>query len=224
MNANAQDNYASTFGVLYSTYMGRPRLSQLVARVVWGGDMRPFYGSMRAIGEVPESGTVIDCPCGAGPAFRQLSPGDSRRYLAVDLSPSMLRRAKKRASKRALDNVEVTQGDATKLDLPDGFADLFLSYWGLHCFEQPDLAIGEAARTLKPGGRLLGTCFVRGTGGRADRLLEPGRSDLGRLVTEPEVERWIRDAGFEVEEIERSGPMLLFDARKLGSASSTIGA
>lgn len=35
------DYYASPFGRAFSAYMERPRLSRLIARTIWGGDVRP---------------------------------------------------------------------------------------------------------------------------------------------------------------------------------------
>ena len=64
---------------------------------LWGGDAKPFYESIRAIGELPEGAVVVDAPCGAGVAFAALSPRQRLRYLALDLSPLMLERARQRA-------------------------------------------------------------------------------------------------------------------------------
>jgi SAM-dependent methyltransferase len=96
------DFYASPFGTAYSAYMERPRLSSLISRAVWGADIKPVYGSMKAVAEVANDGTIVDCPCGAGPALRALRPEAEIRYVAVDLSPSMIRRARKRAQTRSL--------------------------------------------------------------------------------------------------------------------------
>jgi SAM-dependent methyltransferase len=208
------DYYASPFGVAFSAYMERPRLSRLIARTFWGSDIRPYYASMAAVARVPEGGTIVDCPCGAGPAFRGLEPGQAVRYLAVDLSPSMLRRAGQRADARALSRVECAQGDATAIPLADDSADLFLSYWGLHCFNDPAAALGEAARVLKPGGRLVGSTFVLGGSRRRGRLLvKPGRGDFGDPGTAEDTVRWLDEAGFADPETQTSGSMLFFDAR-----------
>jgi SAM-dependent methyltransferase len=208
------DYYASPFGVAFSAYMERPRLSRLIARTFWGSDVRPYYESMAAVAQVPDGGTIVDCPCGAGPAFRALRPGQQVRYLAVDLSPSMLRRARKRADARSLSQVEVVAGDATRIPLPDDSADLFLSYWGLHCFDNPAAALREAGRILGPGGRLVGSAFVLGGGNRRGRLLvKPGRGDFGNPGTADDVVRWLDEAGFAEPRIQTSGSMLYFDAR-----------
>jgi SAM-dependent methyltransferase len=129
----------------------------------------------------------------------------------------MLLRARKRAQARELTSVEFVEGNATDLPMPPGSADLFLSYWGLHCFDDPAAALAEAARVLKPGGRLVGSCFVRGSDTLRQRLLvRPGSGDFGQVGTEPEVRAWLVAAGFEVSSASRSGPMLFYDARLSG--------
>ena len=208
------DFYASSFGATYSAYMERPRLSRLIGRLVWGGDSGPYYESMRAIGEVPDGGTVVDCPCGAGPALRAVRPDGSVRYVAIDLSRSMIRRAGKRAEARNLTNVELIKADATEIPLPPDSADLFLSFWGLHCFDDPQGALAEAARVLKPDGRLIGASFVAGRESLRQRLLiRSGSGDFGQVGTQPEIEAWLGVAGFDLTTAQRSGPMLFFAAR-----------
>jgi SAM-dependent methyltransferase len=212
----ARDHYASPFGAAFSAYMERPRLSRAIGRLFWGIDMKPFYESMTATEEVTEGGMIVDCPCGAGPALRTFRPDARIRYLAVDLSPSMLRRARARARARGLANVEFVEADATDLPVPDGSADLFLSYNGLHCFDDPAAALAEAGRVLKPGGLLVGCCFVRGTGGfRARLLLRPHSGDFGPIGTETEVREWLRGGGFQVLSARLSGPMLFFEATRV---------
>lgn len=207
------DFYASPFGVAYSTYMERPRLSRLIGRTVWGGDSKRYYESMGAVAEVADGGTIIDCPCGAGPALRALRPDAAIRYIAVDPSPSMIARARKRAQARGLSDVEFIEADATNLPVPPHSADLFLSFWGLHCFEEPAAALAEAARVLKPGGHLVGCCFLRGDDSfRQRRLIRSGSGDFGRVGTRAEVEAWLAAADFEVSSVGLSGPMLFFDA------------
>ena len=223
-SVSQDDYYASLFGAAFSAYMERPRLSGFISRIFWGADIRPYYTQMSAIGEVPDGGTIVDCPCGAGPALRGLHPAQRVRYLAVDLSPSMLRRAGKRARARRLTAVEPLEASATDIPLPAEGADLFLSLWGLHCFEDPLAALGEASRVLKPGGRLVGSCFVLGGNNLRSRLLlKPHTGDFGPIGTEAEFDVWLKRAGFERIAKQRSGPMLFFEARATADARKGVG-
>ena len=154
------DFYASPLGAAYSAYMERPRFSRRIGRLLWGGDTRPYYESMAAVGEVADGATIVDCPCGAGPALRALEPGRDVRYIAADFSPAMLGRARRRAEQRRLsDRIEFVEAKAEDLPLDASSADLFLSYWGLHCYPDPrgrdrrGRARAQAPRP--PGGRDL---------------------------------------------------------------------
>lgn len=212
------DFYASPLGAAYSAYMERPRVSSPISRIVWGGDTRPYYASMAAAAEVPTGGTIVDCPCGAGPAMRAM-PAEVD-YVGVDFSPSMLRRARERAARRGLTKVELVEADAAAIPLPAGFADLFISFWGLHCFPDPAAALLEAARILGPDGRLVGSCFLRGRDTLRQRLfIRPNVGDFGPLGTQAETEAWLADAGFDLTSMQRSGPFLFFEARKRTYAS-----
>ncbi len=208
-----EDFYASPLGAAYSAYMERPWLSSRISPVIWGGDTKPYYASMAAAGEVPEGGTIVDCPCGAGPAMRAIPPGIS--YVGVDLSPSMLRRARERAAARGLADAELIEADAAAIPLPADHADLLFSFWGLHCFPDPAAALREAARILKPGGRLVGSSFLRGRETLRQRFfIRPNVGDFGPLGTQAEIESWLSDAGLDLTSANRSGPFLFFEARK----------
>jgi SAM-dependent methyltransferase len=209
----ARDFYASPFGIAYAAYMERPRIGRRVARVVWSGDTAPYYESMRAVAEVPRGGTIVDCPCGAGPALRELDPEQDVHYIGADLSPSMLRRIRKRAAARGISGIELHHADAAELPLADDAADLFLSYWGLHCFDDPVAAVAEMARVTKPGGRLVGSSFVHARDTLRQRLLiRPGLGDFGPMGTEEEIRGWLEEAGFRPRSWKRGGSMLYFDA------------
>jgi ubiquinone/menaquinone biosynthesis C-methylase UbiE len=214
----AGDFYDSAFGRAYSAYMERPWLSRIVSRVVWGGDLAPYYERMAAVAELPDGATVVDCPCGAGPVFRAVPVGKRLRYLAVDLSPSMLARAGERAEARGI-AAEFIRADAANVGLPGGSADLFLSFWGLHCFDDPAAALAEMCRIVKPGGRLLGATFVRERGLRGRLLIRDGSGDFGRVGTVAEMDGWIEEAGFSAE-LQIEGPMLYFDAHRVAFSPS----
>jgi hypothetical protein len=85
-------------------------------------------------------------------------------------------------------------------------------YWGLHCFPEPRAAIEEAARVLRPGGRLVGCCFVRGNSLRQRLQLRPHTTDFGSRCTEPELLEWLAQAGLRDVSSRRSGLFMFFNA------------
>jgi SAM-dependent methyltransferase len=205
--------FGGRFGAVYAAYMERPWLGRAISRLVWGSDLRPYYRSMEAIGTLPPGSTVVDVPCGAGPAFRAIRPDQDVRYLAGDLSPRMLALAQRNARRRGLAQVELFEADAQELPLDPDLAELFLSYFGLHCLQDPARALAEAHRCLRPGGLIVGASIVSGPRLRQRLLVRPDRGAFGRVETAAGLERRLAEGGFEEIELERNGLIAYFRAR-----------
>jgi len=189
-------------------------LMQAIGRLVWGIDSSILYESMEPIARVPAGATIVDVPCGGGVAFRALSPGQDVRYLAADLSPKMLRRAERRAKARSLEQVELLVADMTDLPFADGEVDLLLSYSGLHMVPEPEKAVAEMARCLKPGGQLIGTTFLADAGRRARALFRAGSYSGHPLPPSREDLRAWLEAGFERPTIGPEAGFTAFGGRK----------
>lgn len=185
---------AGPFGAFYDFYIERPRLMQAIGRTVWGIDPSVLYASMLPIEEAGAGAVIADVPCGGGVAFRALSPDQQVRYVAVDLCPKMLRRARRRAERRSLRQVQTVKADMVDLPFADEEVDLFLSFSGLHMIPEPDRAVAEIARCLKPGGEVVGTTFLSDGSRRAraafklgsfrGHALPPDRARLRDWLTE----------------------------------------
>jgi ubiquinone/menaquinone biosynthesis C-methylase UbiE len=196
---------------VYDFCIERGRLMRPLARVIWGADLAPLYSTMAVIGMAGAGETILDVPCGGGVAFRALRPGQDVRYIAGDISQQMLARAKQRAGERRLDQVEFVLADMENLPFADGIADLFLSYSGLHMLEDPESAVREIGRCLKPGGKLVGCTFVREGALRQRALFRAGES-LGHPAP-PRAEnlhRWLSDAGIADTAIEPARGFVVF--------------
>jgi len=96
--------------------------------------------------------TVADLGCGTGFLASQLAPWVAR-IDAVDRESSMLDAARKRLA--AYDNIYFHQGDVIDVPLPDQSVDMALALLLLHHIDDPLLVVQQAARILRPGGRLL---------------------------------------------------------------------
>jgi ArsR family transcriptional regulator len=95
---------------------------------------------------------VGDLGCGTGQATDALAPC-VRTVIAVDESAAMLQAARRRL--RACANVELRRGSLEDLPIDDAALDAALCVLVLHHLPEPARALAEAARVLRPGGRLL---------------------------------------------------------------------
>src|SRR5205823_2073809 len=132
-----------------------------LARLLWGTEGRPLYAAVDAIEKLPPGAAVLDVPCGGGWAFRALRPERGLRYVGVDVSPGMLRRARARADRRRLGQIELVEADIERMPFEDAGFDLCVCLNGLHCVDDPPAAVREIARCLSPVGRLVGHVVVR---------------------------------------------------------------
>jgi len=96
--------------------------------------------------------TVGDLGCGTGHAASALAPF-VQRVIAVDRSGEMLQAARRRL--RGCANVEVRRGELESLPIGDAELDAATLLLVLHHLSGPADALREAARVLKPGGRIL---------------------------------------------------------------------
>jgi ubiquinone/menaquinone biosynthesis C-methylase UbiE len=96
--------------------------------------------------------TVGDLGCGTGQLTAALAPF-VRHVIAVDASAAMLQAAKKRL--HGFENVELRRGDLETLPIDDGRLDAATLGLVLHHLPEPDRALADVARVLKPRGRLL---------------------------------------------------------------------
>jgi len=143
---------------------------------MWGTDIRPMFTDIERLADVPVGALALDVPCGGGLAFRGLRTGRAVRYVAADISPYMLQRARREAGRRGVqDAIEFVEADVTALQFADASFDLCVTYNGLHCLPDPRAALGELVRVLRPGGTLRGTSCVTGRGPRQDALIAMSR-------------------------------------------------
>lgn len=102
---------------------------------------------------------VLELACGTGQFTAPLCAA-ARSWTATDYSPRMLAKAKRRAKATGLC---FAVQDATKLDYADASFDAVVIGNALHIMPDPDGALREIRRVLKPGGRLFAPTFVRGS-------------------------------------------------------------
>jgi SAM-dependent methyltransferase len=113
---------------------------------------------------------VLDIGCGAGQSVLQLADmvGPSGKVIGVDIAPSLLDLARRRAQGRS--HVGFIEGDAMTLDLPTDSIDCLFSRFGVMAFRDPVAAFANFRRMLKASGRLAFVCWQSLEDNELDRL------------------------------------------------------
>jgi len=106
-----------------------------------------------AIGPAPIQ-TLLDLGTGTGRMLELLGPL-AARAAGIDQSPQMLNIARVRIERAGLRHVQLRQGDIYAAPVEPDCYDLVIMHQVLHYLDDPLRAIREAARALRPGGRLL---------------------------------------------------------------------
>jgi ArsR family transcriptional regulator len=142
-------------------------------------------------------GRLIDIGTGTGRMI-ELFARHATSALGIDRSSEMLRLARAKIGERGLANTELRQADLYALPLADAGADVAILHHVLHFAQQPGAAIGEAARVLSPGGRLLIADFAPHD--REELRALDAHTRLG--FSDAQIEGWFATAGLVPARIE----------------------
>ena len=96
----------------------------------------------------------VDLGTGTGAVLRRFS-SRAQQSIGIDSSRDMLAMARVNLEAAGIRNSQVRHGEIYALPFPDGFSDFVTIHQVLHFLEDPVRALGEAARILSPGGRLM---------------------------------------------------------------------
>ncbi|NIJ31922.1 class I SAM-dependent methyltransferase [Sphingomonas oligoaromativorans] len=167
-----------------------------------------FRQGRRAAIDVAEriGGRILEVGVGTGISL----PGYDRanRITGVDISEPMLEKARQRVHALKLGHVEaIAVMDAENMDFPDNSFDVVVAQYVITSVPNPEKALDEFARVVRPGGEIVITTRVgaeQGLRGRIEKALMPVTSRLG-FRTEFAFSRYSDWAGTmpEIELIER---------------------
>ena len=150
----------------------------------------------QALGDQPV-GRLLDIGTGTGRMIELLGP-KAAQATGVDKSSEMLRLARVKLEAAGIPS-NLRQADMYALPLPDHSADSVVIHQVLHYAQNPAAALTEAARVLRPGGRLLVVDFAAHE--REDLRIRDAHLRLG--FTDEAMAGWFRSAGLDLDMTEQ---------------------
>lgn len=107
---------------------------------------------------------VLDLAFGTGVPLFELAQrlGDSCQIVGLDTWEAAIEHARWKQSIYQLKNIEIIQGDGTKMPFEEESFDMIISNLGVNNFEDSETAIRECFRVLKKGGKLILTTNLEG--------------------------------------------------------------
>ncbi len=166
------------------------------------GDMERHYSPgrtwesvSRAFVSLLELGDVLDVASGDG-VIAELLARRARSLTCIDASERVVAAARQRLAEFV--HVEVRGGDMHALALPDAAFDLVLMLQALPFSDRPAQALAEAARVLRPGGRLLVSTLAR----HRHRGVVAGFGHRNQGFTVPELTHLVEATGLSVRHAE----------------------
>jgi ubiquinone/menaquinone biosynthesis C-methylase UbiE len=123
---------------------------------LWQAQLGPAQDGLLEAAALRPGESVLDVACGTGlvtlAAAAAVRPGGT--VLGTDISEHMVDRARQQAAALGAGNVRFERMGAEDLDLPDGGFDVALCALGLMYLPEPEAALCELRRVLRPGGRI----------------------------------------------------------------------
>jgi SAM-dependent methyltransferase len=145
------------------------------------------------VGEGP-IGRLLDIGTGSGRILELLAP-HSEQSVGLDVDHDMLQLARAALGEAQLSRAAVRHGDLHRPPFESGSFDVAVMHHVLHLLDDPGAAISDAARLLRPGGRLLVADFASHE--LEDLKTEHGHRCLG--IDDNEMVAWAVQAGLDVE-------------------------
>ncbi len=166
-----------------------------------GADMGLGCGNPRAITSLQAGYTVVDLGSGGGfdvfLAAREV--GEQGRVIGIDMTPTMISKARNNAHKAGFGNVEFRLGEIEHLPVADNSVDVIISNCVINLSPDKPQVFREAFRILRTGGRLAISDVVA-TIELPDELKNDPQLYAGCMAGAPLIEdlqAMLEDAGFE---------------------------
>jgi ubiquinone/menaquinone biosynthesis C-methylase UbiE/Fe2+ or Zn2+ uptake regulation protein len=193
-----------------SAYFDRNAASWDQLRTLHAPDQAVEAALLALVGKRPFQ-SMLDLGTGTGRLLELFAPL-YRRGVGIDLSREMLAVARANLDRAGVSHAQVRQGDLFAPPVERDSFDLITMHQVLHYLDEPGAAIREAARLLRPSGRLVIVDFAP----HALEFLRDEHAHLRLGFSDQQIAEWFSEAGLDVEATKA------FQPRSAGRATLTV--
>ncbi|NOQ91024.1 MAG: arsenite methyltransferase [Gammaproteobacteria bacterium] len=189
----------ATINALVSTRLGYSEDD--LENVPEGADMGLGCGNPRVIASIQSGETILDLGSGGGfdCFLAAAETGDSGHVIGIDMTPTMISKARNNAVKGKYTQVEFRLGEIEHMPVANDVVDVIISNCVINLSPDKNQVFAEAFRVLKSGGRLAISDVVASTElpeeMKKDLALYSGCMSGASLITE--LENILQQCGFE---------------------------
>ena len=156
-----------------------------------------YTGTGKKVAEFIEpSDEVLECACGTG-AISIYIAQKCKKLIATDFAPGMLRQAEKKCRKYS--NVVFKKADITNIKCKDERFDKVVAGNVIHLLPEPEKALRELERVVKPGGKIIIPTYInmsKGTGKAAVKMITFLGADFKRQFDRDSYKKFFEDKGY----------------------------
>ena len=150
------------------------------------------------------TGVVLDVACGPATYGRRMA-SPQRSVYGIDFSMGTLQQGMKNIARDGISNIHLARTRVEELPFEGAVFDGAICSGSLHLFPDTVRALQEVARTLKAGAPLSVQTFV-------PKSLKDSRGGLS--YTQPELQHYVAEAGFEAFQYSLAGTSITFSVKK----------
>jgi arsenite methyltransferase len=162
-------------------------------------------GNPTAVAGLHDGETVLDLGSGGGidVLLSASRVGPNGKAFGVDMTDEMLELARRNQREAGVENVEFLKGTIEEVPLPDESVDVVISNCVINLSADKPAVFREAARVLRPGGRLAVSDIIadRGMDEETRRDMAQWTGCIAGALTEDDFRRELEDAGFSDVEL-----------------------
>ena len=156
-----------------------------------------YTGTGKKVAElIDPSDIVLECACGTGAISIYMAP-KCKKLIATDFASGMLRQAAKKC--RKYPNITFKRADIMSIKCKDGRFDKVVAGNVIHLLPEPEKALHELERVVKPGGQIIIPTYInmsKGTGTAAVKLITLLGADFKRQFDLASYKKFFEDKGY----------------------------